>query len=401
MAKFPPDLGDQLWIEYQGLQRHYQNQPHVVGRFSEQQLKNLIYAVYEASLKTDEGRPVCFKVHLCSDRSTLVATKFGKPQDCSASNFVKLSPTVGMGPKWITVLAQGNGSLNIIGFSDPEVTNANTQNLWEHGFLTNQVKLDGLKIWAYGPGHIRIGTVTGHVFELRDAKISRPARVNDKIQVRNWYTRFANSDPVREAAIQIFWSRILVKVRDAAHGGCFIVLRTTNTTRNLRIKYRIAPNTSERLAKAVDKRVDLNRLVAGINSNTLQLQNGTLFDLCNSHFVERTTARVCDLVASLAAVDGAVVLRENLKILGFGAEISLTQPPVSSEMISYWDRRNVEVPAVGVGMRHRTAFRFCKSRIGAMAFVVSQDGGITLFVNQGQGRCIGYKNLVPEVWDEQ
>jgi len=67
------------------------------------------------------------------------------------------------------------------------------------------------------------------------------------------------------------------------------------------------------------------------------------------------------LIASLAAVDGAVVMTKRFEILGFGAEIAGSLPPVTEV------RRAVDLEADtfvtelvdSVGTRHRSAYRFC------------------------------------------
>jgi len=89
------------------------------------------------------------------------------------------------------------------------------------------------------------------------------------------------------------------------------------------------------------------------------------------------------LIASLAAVDGAVVMTKRFEILGFGAEIAGDLPPVANV------RRAMDLEADtfvtervdSVGTRHRSAYRFCNAVPDAVAVVVSQDGGVQ-FVNR-------------------
>jgi hypothetical protein len=83
------------------------------------------------------------------------------------------------------------------------------------------------------------------------------------------------------------------------------------------------------------------------------------------------------LIASLAAMDGAVVLTKRFEILGFGAEIAGTLPKIDSV------RRALDLEADqfvvedidGVGTRHRSAYRLCMASPETIAIVVSQDGG--------------------------
>jgi hypothetical protein len=66
------------------------------------------------------------------------------------------------------------------------------------------------------------------------------------------------------------------------------------------------------------------------------------------------------MVADLANVDECVVLDRRLNVIGFGGKISMSVDPVK-----------------GLGMRHASAKTWC-AKHGGMAFVVSQDGDLTV-----------------------
>ena len=123
-------------------------------------------------------------------------------------------------------------------------------------------------------------------------------------------------------------------------------------------------------------------------------------DLDDAHFSERDLARMSDLVASFAAVDGAVVLQRDLTLLGFGAEILETKLPKENELIEYGKHphgKPDDKPLISFGMRHRSAYRFCQEAEGAIAFVVSQDGGLHVFCNT-DGKVTAFKGPTPEDW---
>jgi len=60
-----------------------------------------------------------------------------------------------------------------------------------------------------------------------------------------------------------------------------------------------------------------------------------MLSLDDAPFLDRDVARAADFVASLAAVDGAVVIRRNLEIIGFGAEIVQVQVPTENETVDF------------------------------------------------------------------
>jgi hypothetical protein len=83
------------------------------------------------------------------------------------------------------------------------------------------------------------------------------------------------------------------------------------------------------------------------------------------------------LVAALSGVDGAVVLTDRLRLVGFGAELK-GKPRLArvfKAMDSYGEEREEVIPE-SFGTRHRSVFRFCAEFGGGTGFVHSQDGGL-------------------------
>jgi DNA integrity scanning protein DisA with diadenylate cyclase activity len=82
--------------------------------------------------------------------------------------------------------------------------------------------------------------------------------------------------------------------------------------------------------------------------------------------------RVARSVARLAEVDGAVVLTCQLRVLGFGAKISVKPtPPVSQSEAKegVW----ISIERAG-GTRHQSAIRFVGKSPESIAVIISQDG---------------------------
>ena len=95
---------------------------------------------------------------------------------------------------------------------------------------------------------------------------------------------------------------------------------------------------------------------------------------------------ISHLIAALARVDGAVVLTKRFEILGFGAEIAGNLPPVHEVQRALDVEAEAFVTEIvdAVGTRHRSAYRLCAAVPGALAVVVSQDGGAR-FVTKREG----------------
>jgi hypothetical protein len=157
--------------------------------------------------------------------------------------------------------------------------------------------------------------------------------------------------------------RVVATMRAAHHGGTLLILPPGCAAEaHLTTKYTFADDEPRRHFRR------LVRAIVGAASGDSPrlrtvLQDG-LFEL--SH-----------LIAALAEVDGAVVLTRRFEILGFGAEISGELPAVSSVRRALdLEGEHIVVETVDVvGTRHRSAYRLCAAVSGALAVVVSQDGG--------------------------
>jgi hypothetical protein len=83
-------------------------------------------------------------------------------------------------------------------------------------------------------------------------------------------------------------------------------------------------------------------------------------------------------IAEMAAVDGCVILGKKATILGFGAKLSPKKsrslkpasPPTKGELIA--------IEKIG-GMRHQSTAAHLLNHKHHVAFVISQDGGVTAF----------------------
>jgi hypothetical protein len=106
-----------------------------------------------------------------------------------------------------------------------------------------------------------------------------------------------------------------------------------------------------------------------------------------AYAAETDLADAADLVSRWSAVDGAVVLGSDLRVLGFGGEIVLdTAKPVKAfEVVGNPDRATTwpTVDSESFGMRHRSALRCVAVAERTAAFVVSQDGEVSFFWKRG------------------
>jgi DNA integrity scanning protein DisA with diadenylate cyclase activity len=97
--------------------------------------------------------------------------------------------------------------------------------------------------------------------------------------------------------------------------------------------------------------------------------------------------------ASFANVDGCVVLRRDLQVIGFGGRILVSDDEAE---------RGTPGPDLPLGThlggnRHQSALRLCKAVPNSLALVISQDGDLSVFDN-AENKVQWSPNLVPDNW---
>lgn len=190
-------------------------------------------------------------------------------------------------------------------------------------------------------------------------------------------------------------------VNEHGHGGMVLLVAPgAETALPIRMKFDVderASMVTDCFINFVNARHRLAAARARARHSETPARSGSLSHLKNATFVaEEDLADAADITARLTAVDGALILRSDLSVLGFGAEIVLdaTQPLQAYE-VSGHPLRGTDWPTVDVesfGMRHRSALRCIAASDAAAAFVVSQDGTVT-FVWKQDGRLLLKRNV--------
>jgi hypothetical protein len=204
-------------------------------------------------------------------------------------------------------------------------------------------------------------------------------------------------EPARETS-DFEWTALLNTLlsivnglEEHGHGGTLLVVAPgAEKTLPIRAKFDVDDRESvlaERFVKFVNARHALVDARADPARGAIEISH--LQDA--SAVAEDALSDAADLSGRLSAVDGALVVSADLRILGFGAEIVLDAArPVAAYEVSGHAQRGAAWPAVdseSFGMRHRSALRCVAVADGTAAFVVSQDGTVSLFWKEG-GRVL-------------
>jgi hypothetical protein len=369
----------------------------------------ILDVAYHASFLRDEERPVTGRILVLPPSELPLHTgppaglwplRFGTPRRFDEHELRRLSPAVPVHRALIGI-DDSEGELGIWGIvqSGPRWLQAA-----QGGRAKEPPMPRCLVVRVVRPGHLLIGCGNKLVAELRGGRLSdftldvfqsrwlpslfREARAmmaaEHRASARAALNEGTAADLTGHLAQQMV-KRIVATMRSVHHGGIIIVGPPDCLAEcYLQTKYTFFDSPTRRRFRSLvlsilDAVAEHAAAVGGTASVELYraVADPRIAELDEGLF------EVSHLIASLAAVDGAVVMTKRFEVLGFGAEIAGSLPPVTEV------RRAVDLEADtfvtelvdSVGTRHRSVYRFCNAVPDAIAIVVSQDGSAR-FVNR-------------------
>jgi hypothetical protein len=192
-----------------------------------------------------------------------------------------------------------------------------------------------LTIVACKPGALDVGWSGIRLVTLRAGKIERMSRcaLPNHVAALDVITKMTGGgDPL------FLWSMIRT-VREGQSGGAIWISASGEIPSRVRIGYGVRP-TSDHADRRLPQR-----------------------------------ERWLQSIAHLTGVDGAVLLDAQLRVLGFGCFVDLSEPVPVVVQKSDGGRTEGRSDALGGG-RHRSAAEFCRLCAPAAAIVVSEDGRV-------------------------
>ncbi len=365
-------------------------------------LERVLDTAYHASFLRDEERPVTFRI-LVAPKSALrddagppealLPLEFSTPRAFEEHELRRLSPAA----KYHRALIGVDERASQNGDNESRENELVTWGLVQSGPRWLQAGKGGrakepevppyLVVRAVRPGHLAVCCGSELVAELRNGKLAdfgidvfrarwladlfAQDRIDLALEHRSTggtVDEVIASQRTRGFAQQMI-KRVISTMRSAHHGGAIITLPTGCTAEKyLNTKYALRDTP----ARKHFRRVVLAMLAASDAEAAVELDE-SLFELAH-------------LIASLADVDGAVVLTRRFEMLGFGAEIAgnLEQVHAVRRALDQERARFSVERTDGVGTRHRSAYRWCAAVKGAVAIVVSHDGDVR-FVTHHNG----------------
>jgi hypothetical protein len=303
----------------------------------------------------------------------------------------------------LIAIEESGGKLQIYGLVDIGMT------LWEmarHERVMGQSSPEALVVMSTAPGELSISRGDRPVLRMRDGGIVQAAQ---SVLLQGPVAEFfdgASSEFIRNAcllsgvdqdpaeddglsfALQSFIESVLLYTAELKHGGTLLFVPEEITNEDSRLLSRVSikyvlPSARPRdaLVSAMAARLKHNALAEKLQARrSVKAEELELLDTLKWHQqnYEDAAKDAARFIASLTAVDGAVVLTDALRIIGFGAEVTAMFPSGDKVHITYSAEatETKEIRFEDYGTRHRSAFRFVASMEPSVGFIMSQDGGV-------------------------
>ena len=368
-------------------------------------LSELLSTCYQASLLTEEGQPVTFRVALLEPEQLPLddgpptgyhRIRFSEPRPVVANILRKLSPAAEFSHALLGILLGPEG-FQIWGLihSGPR---------WFNSFYNSRRAFQPLPrclvVSVNGPGTLSVSSGSAVVARLSAGQVSAPGR---DVLASKWLREVFQSvrneliDLQTDAAVsvdaqvgrrltQTMLRRSLQLLNIRGQGGALLVvphemgLQLEQPNPYVTVRYRFADEDPRRRFRGLMLKLmrRLHVLYPELSQvgwqDYLRLQDAELSE------VDEAMEEFSQLLANLASVDGAVLLTQRIELLGFGVEIAGNLPAVTHirRATDIEAQRTVEESTEGVGTRHRSAYRLCAQLDQVLALIHSQDRRIQL-----------------------
>lgn len=422
MFIYPSDIINQFRIVWE--MRRFDSDDVVPSLPSDQVLMDLFETAYHASLKTEEGRAVRFRLVFCETEEAVVSprhnvdppfkylcpslVKFETKRGFTVNEILRLAPATNPTKTliWVAPSSIGFESLEIRGLLEVGKTWWNflhgdfdsfaiapPNHLTIASTETGSISLSrrGLYIGGLRDGQILLPVA--NVFEegpianfFSEAKVQMLEEINSKLNLKKFES---TEDTISNLYINTL-KRLLFNIREKSHGGTLIIVPNDLTITDPRLKDRLSikyPCEYDSLWETLvhqllnEDKLQKKRKAKVTPKNFNEYKNLEL----KSRFIKEPISDSINALATLTNVDGAVIITDKFRLLGFGAEVIASSPSMNQVMIAE-DSSGLTGSSTAVesfGTRHRSAFRFCSSYEKAIAFVFSQDGGIKAITRIG------------------
>ena len=395
-------------------------------------LEQLLSTCYQASMLREEERPVRVRLMLAAPElfpeedlppPGLHCQVFSQRRPCDETELRKLSPAVDFSRSLIGVNLDAEHKWQIWGIvhSGPRWLQA-----YRGGRQVSPVFPDVPVILVTGPGRLAMLRGMKTLATLVEGRIISPdVNVFEAAWIREYFSGLRTEMLEYLAASQgggQKWHnrldpnligimgkhatmRIISTLRESRQGGTLLYLphdRLEEFTANnpfITIKYQFREDkTRQRLVKLMLETLQI--LTESHNHGTdpgqkLGWQEYVASSSGPLSLFEEAIFEAAHQLADFAAVDGAVVLTNRSRMLGFGGMIKgdFGQVDAVARALDAEGDQLVAEPTENVGTRHRSVYSLCHRIPEALGIVISQDGNIR-FIKRHNGRVTYWEQAI-------
>ncbi len=418
---YPPDLARYVWSHWP--------KEHALWA-TEAVLSEVLSVAFQASLTTEEARPLHFRLLLTP---TAALPEEGVPNEgvlrlCflpsrpfAVEELRRLSPSTPFETALIGV-HQEAGRLRIWGIAHsgpawlaPTWGGRNVVPNWTYDPIVHVTAPGQLAVRCAGRliGALERGQIITALTDVFESEWLRSLFFQEREDVRTEHAALQEGEAIPTLAehsligrvAQQMLRRTIQLIRGARHGGLVLVVdRDQGSVASqpdaavelpgLRMKYRFKQDEPSRRYRSLLLSI-LRDLAARSHKSSVDWSDFTRDSSPGLERLEQAVFELSRLMANLSAIDGALVLDKRFGLLGYGAEVS-AELPAPTEVWRALDteaadleRRDVE----NVGTRHRAAYRFVHGHPERVAVVISHDGGVS-FVASRDGRVVFWEQSV-------
>lgn len=380
-------------------------------------LVELLDLVYHTSLLREEGRKLSFRILLLQRESSKQEVQarrqnsriaeFAEDRDLSIAELRRLAPAADSIRTMICVDYNNKSGWRVWGLLD---TGLNWWQFTRHEASSGSPPPVNLAVGSPGPGEITISSGGRVLLSLRSGSTYQPhgsplhsGPISDHLEPsrKKLYNQVIRQLKVKKYDSEghdndypknfhdMCLSRILTAIRELSHGGTLIVVPDTLSTNDSRLTDRITikhPCNYDYIWGLMIRHLELHRKYYDMyfplwdsekSIDPKDFQTISMLDRERDEADEFLSDSI-HFLASLSSVDGALVMTDRFRTLGFGAEV-IAQSPTLREVYLAENATATKTRPISIesyGTRHRSAFRFCSSYEDSIAFIVSSDGGI-------------------------
>jgi hypothetical protein len=411
---YPPELAKYV-------QDHWPSERPL--RLRQDHLCEALSAAFQASLTSEEGRPVRFRLLLTPfddlpeggrPNEGVLRLRFDASRSLHADELRRLSPSVPFETSLIGAHVEDD-KLRIWGIAHsgpawlaPSWGGRSVVPNWTYDPIIHVTGPGQLAVRSAGTrvGGLERGVLDDALIDVFDSKWLASLFVREReIVQREHAAHQANSpsptmvEPTLVGRVgQQMIKRAIQLIRGARHGGMILTTdpAAPHGLDGLSMKYRLYQDEPSHRYRTLLFEI-LEDLAASTSKRSVDWWDFVTNSSANLEKLERSVFELSRLVANLTAVDGAVVLDKRLGLVGFGAEVSAELPSPAR----VWLARDTEgrerepYDIENVGTRHRAAFRFVHDHRQGVAIVVSHDGVVSFVANHDEAVVVWEQSVSP------